>query len=80
MPPPQKDGVLEVHGMFFLYSEEEIWLWSEKQQVWSALPHFPPYLVIVRDKLAVIDVKTSRPKCNCGPFQVNNFGCLCGGV
>lgn len=86
MPPPSRADTFEVQGMFFFLDqtegedEDEVWLWNEAQKLWFALPIMPPYLAIVRGKLALIDVKTMRPKCNCGSYQVNNFGCLCGGV
>lgn len=80
VPSPQEDGALEVHGCYFLYDDEEFWLWDEKKQVWLVLPEQPSYLVIVQGKLAVLDIRTGRPRCNCEPFVVNNFGCACGGV
>lgn len=80
MSVPSEDGVLEVHGAYFHYDEEEFWLWDEKQQVWIVLPEQPSYLTIVCGRLALIDVKTGRPRCNCSHLQVVNYGCKCGGI
>lgn len=80
MPRPTEKDILEVHGMRFYYDGEEVWLWDTKQKLWYALPERPAYLAIVGGKLALIDIHTGRPKCNCDSFQVNNFGCKCGGV
>ena len=80
MPPPKEDGVLEIHGCYFFYDDEEFWMWDEKRQGWLVLPEQPSYLTVVQDRLALIDIRTGRPKCNCPEFQVNNFGCKCGGV
>ena len=80
MTHPDDENVLEVHGLKFVYDGDDVWLWEKKEDVWKALPELPSYLVIVGDRLALMDPKTGRPKCNCDSFQVNNFGCKCGGV
>jgi hypothetical protein len=82
VPPPHDPDVLEVHGLFFVYDEDddEVWMWEEKGQVWSVLPMRPPYLTVVQDKLTLIDPKTRKPKCVCDLFVVVNLGCKCGGV
>lgn len=80
MPPTSKYDALEVHGMYFLYDDEEFWMWSERRQVWEALPDQPAYLTLVGGRLAVLDIMTGRPKCNCPRLAVVNTGCKCGGV
>jgi hypothetical protein len=79
---PTEEDVLEVHGMSFLYDvdDDEVWLWEEHEQVWTVLPERPSYLEVVNGKLTLIDLRTKKPKCVCDPFQVNNYGCKCGGV
>jgi hypothetical protein len=80
--PPPEEGILEVHGLRFFYDaeEDEVWLWEERGQVWAVLPDKPAYLKIVNDRLAVVDFKTRRHRCNCPLFLVMNLGCKCGGV
>ena len=80
MSVPTDDGTLEVHGCFFHYDGEDFWFWDEKQWSWTVLHQPPSYLVVVNGRLAVIDIDTGRPKCNCSHQQVVNFGCKCGGV
>ena len=80
MPAPDDDGVLEVHGCHFHYDGADFWMWDEKLQAWLNLPEQPSYLVVVQGKLALIDVETGRPQCNCPHLQVMNAGCKCGGV
>lgn len=80
MSVPTDEGVLEVEGMYFCLFEDDVWLWEEKGQVWTALPELPPYLCIVQGRLALIDLATGRPKCNCPHLRLMNLGCKCGGV
>jgi len=79
VPHTDKD-VLEVHGLKFFYDGEDLWFLERKDDVWEVLPDLPSYLVVVNGRLALIDSRTGRPKCNCPLFNVVNFGCKCGGV
>ena len=78
--PYADEDVLEVHGLKFLYDGEDLWFLERPDGAWTVLPDLPSYLVVVQGRLALIDFKTGRPKCNCPRFEVVSFGCKCGGV
>jgi len=79
---PPEDGILEVHGLKFLYDDEEdeVWFWENRDAVWVVLPEIPSYLKVVNGKLSVLELRAKKSKCDCDNFVLFNFGCACGGV
>ena len=74
--PPDTVEHEDVH---YCFHGSEFWYWQNSSQQWVVLPECPSFLRLVGSVLVVVQ-EDGRHECACSSFQVNNYGCKCGGV